>query len=156
MSKCEPHYYSGTSTVRIEQTKQCTDLAEAFAGTSFLFRAQDILFFAKVVFSPASLSVFNSATAVATIIITIFVIIVRITMRIGFLVKLAFLSGFQFRLIFRVQTLALGAVVVVVIFSGATAVSTIPTTTAVIIFVIARLISFPRSVGTFFVAYLFQ
>jgi len=106
-----------------------------------------------VIFGPASLGVFNSAAAVATIKITICVIIVRITMRIGFLMKLAFLSGFQFRLIFRVQTLALGAVKVVVIFGGATAVSTIPTTTAVIIFVIARLISFPRSVGTWFAAY---
>ena len=66
--------------------------------------------------------------------------------------KITFLSGFQFRLIFRVQTLALGAVVVVVIFGGATAVSTIPTTAAVIISVIARLISFPTGFVTWFLA----
>jgi len=131
-------------------------LAEAVAGTFALFAGtfcNDIISAAEVIFRPASLGVFNSAAAVATIKITIFVIIFRITMGIAFLMKLTYLSGFQFRLIFRVQTLALGAVKVVVIFGGATAVSTIPTTTAMIIFVIARLISFPRSVFTWFAAY---
>ena len=141
--------------VSIEQTRRCTDLAEAVTCTS-IFLPKDLFCRAKVIFRPASLGAFSCAAAVAAIKITIVVIIVWITMRIGFLMKLAFLSGFQFRLIFGIQTLALGAVKVVVIFGGATAVSTIPTTTAVIIFVIARLISFPRSVGTFFVAYLFQ
>ena len=137
------------------QTTRYTDLAEAITCTS-IFLLKDLFCRAKVIFRPASLGVFGCAAAVATIKITIFVIIFRITMEIGFLVKITYLSGFQFRLIFRVQTLALGAVKVVVIFGGATAVSTIPTTTAVIIFVIARLISFPRSVFTRFTAYLFQ
>jgi len=65
-------------------------------------------------------------------------------MKILLLIIITCLSGFQFRLIFRVQTLALGAKIEVVSFGGATAVSTIPTTAAVIISVITNLISFPN------------
>jgi len=68
-------------------------LAEAFAGTS-LFDADDIFSRAKVILRPSSLCVLMSSAAVAAIKITIFVIVFRITMRIGFLMKLADLSGF--------------------------------------------------------------
>jgi len=143
-------YETSASTFRLSFKSWI--LAETIPCAS-IFLAKDLFPRAKVIFSLASLDILSCATAVATIKIAIFVIIVRITVRIGFLVKFAFLSGVQFRLIFRVQTLAFGAVKVVVIFGGTAAVPTIPTTTAVIIFVIARLVSFPRGVHTWFAAY---
>jgi len=78
------------------------------------------------------------------------VIVGRIAKGIAFLVHITCLAGFQFRLVVGVQALALAAVGV--IFGGAAAVSTIPTTTAVIIYVVTNLIRFPTGFVTGFVA----
>jgi hypothetical protein len=118
----------------------------AGAGTIF----QDILRLAKMIFRPASLATFHWPAAVATIKITISVIILWIAMGVAFEMSLTDLSRFQFRLVFRVQTLTLGAVKVVVIFGRTAAVATVPTTTTVIVCIIARFVSLPCSFLTWF------
>lgn len=113
---------------------------------------QDILRLAEMIFRSPRLATFCWPAAVTTIKITISVIILWIAMSVAFEMNLADLSRFQFRLVFRVQTLTLGAVKVVVIFGRTAAVATVPTTAAVIVVIIARFVSLPCSFFTRFAA----
>jgi len=121
---------------------------QAGAGTTL----QDILRLAEMIFRSPSLATFHWPAAVTTIKITISVIILWIAMGVGFEMTLADLSRFQFRLVFRVQTLTLGAVKVVVIFGRTAAVATVPTTATVIVVIIARFVSLPCFFFTWFAA----
>jgi len=106
---------------------------------------ENLLGRAEVVFEAGSLTGEFRATAVATIKLTIDVIILGVTV----LVKLqVMVLTFQFN--FGIQALALGAVGVVVIFGGSAAVATIPIATAVVIFVVTPLVAFPVRLVAFF------
>lgn len=118
----------------------------ACAGTTF----QDLLRRAKMILR--LFAFFRWTATVTAIKIAIGVIILRIAMPVGFVMSIAFFSFFQFRLLFRVQTFTLGAVKIVVILGGAAAVSTVPTTTAMVVFIITRFVSLPGSFVTRFAA----
>jgi hypothetical protein len=105
-----------------------------------------------MIFRPAFLAVLRWTATVTTIIITIGVIILRIAMRVGSPMDIADFSFIQCQLIIRVQTVAVGTVIVVVICGGAAAVSTVPITSTVVIFIVARLVSLPDRFVTWFVA----
>jgi len=111
----------------------------AGAGAPF----QDVLRRAEMIFRPASLSILCGTTAVASIKVAIRVIILWIAMSVAFEMHVTFFSRFQLRLFFGVQTLAHFAVQVVVFFGCATAVATVPSATAVVVFIIACFVSFP-------------
>lgn len=72
-------------------------------------------------------------------------------MSVSFLIGFALEARCEFDLFRRVKTLANAAIIVVVL--GAAAVSTIPTTTANVVFIVARFVALPGSFVTFFTAW---
>jgi hypothetical protein len=106
---------------------------------------ENLLGRAEVVFDPGLLAGEFRATAVTTIKLAIHVTVLGVAVFVAF--QLLILT---FRFNFGIQALAFGAVAEVVIFSGSAAVTTVPITTAVVIFIVARLVAFPVRLVAFF------
>ena len=105
---------------------------------------------AKVILGSASGAFERLSAAVPSVVSTCSVIVLGITVRVAFQLYIAHLARLQRNLVLRIQALALTAIVEVVVAGGATAVSTIPIATAVVVFIVTSFVPLPfRSVAGF-------